>query len=55
MIKKILSAVISILIAYAIVRLAFWIIGIMWDIALLAIVVVLAIIIYFAISNMFKK
>lgn len=55
MIKKIISAVISILIAYASIRLALWLLGIIWNMALFAAVIVLAAVIYFAINKMLGR
>lgn len=55
MIKKIISAIISILIAYASIRLALWLLGIIWNMALFVAVLVLAAIIYFAINKLLGR
>lgn len=55
MIKKIISAIISIFLAYAIIRLLLWTLGVIWNIMLFIAVIVLAGVIYFAISRIFKS
>lgn len=55
MIKKIISAIISIFLAYAIIRLLLWTLGVIWNIMLFIAVIVLAGVIYFAISRIFKR
>lgn len=54
MIKKIISAIISIFLAYVIIRLLLWTLGVIWNFMLFIAVVVLAAVIYFAISRIFK-
>lgn len=55
MIKKIISAIISIFLAYVIIRLLLWTLGVIWNFMLFIAVVVLAAVIYFAISRIFKS